>query len=110
MGIHEDWVGQNQKGPRGLKWNDPERRDLGSLSRCGRDTKFHITEIHSPPRVNDVAKHMGLIPGLSLDSTVNGLDDGEDDPGQDKHGAAFKQSLKPGSGLNVEYSAIYLAR
>ena len=30
----------------------------------------HVSEVYSPPRVTDIAQHMGLVPGFALDLTI----------------------------------------
>ena len=74
-GNAKDWVGDNSKGNRHHQWDDYAKRDLAHAADCGRDVKFHVTEVYSPERVNEVVKQWGLIPGMSLDLTTNDPDD-----------------------------------
>ena len=54
------------------RWNTDERTVQQLLKRYG--TQDAILEIYSPKRVNGIAEKLGLIPGMSLDLTVNDVD------------------------------------
>ena len=43
----------------------------------GKQVKRHVTELHSPPRVNSMIERMGLAPGFSLDLTTNDPEDNQ---------------------------------
>ena len=37
----------------------------------GRAVKSHVNELYSPSRVDSMVERMGLLPGMSLDLTIN---------------------------------------
>ena len=52
-------------------WEDDVKRMNEILAQ---EVKVMLHEVYSPPRVNQMAERLGLIPGLSLDLTVNDTD------------------------------------
>ena len=64
-----------EAGRKRTNWKDDEDKMNEALRRENVDAA--IIEIYSPPRVNAIANMWDLLPGWSLDLTVNDPDDGK---------------------------------
>ena len=58
-----------------VAWTGDELKAENMLKQHGTRVKFHVSEIHSPPRVSAMAEKMGLVPGVALDLTTVDPDD-----------------------------------
>ena len=60
----------------GINSKEEEQRVVQqSLMNYCPGVEHHVTEPYSPPRVSEIAKKLGLIPGMAFDITVNHPDD-----------------------------------
>ena len=71
-------AGEQQMGPKWkgwTRWDDGVTQMEGVLSQMGERT--HVAEIYSPPRVTEMARGMGLTPGLAMDLSTVDPEDGQ---------------------------------
>ena len=77
IGASSTWYGDSMQRKINREWNTGVKWAYEKLKRYGRDVQYHVHEMYSPPRNNDVVKAMQMIPGMSLDLTCNDPDDNQ---------------------------------